>query len=68
MMLIAGGAVEEEPHAAREIQSGSPATVSVWVVEGAPHVAGLATQPQQWQERVTTFLDGALQSPPIKDA
>ena len=68
MLLIAGGAVEEEPHAAREIQSGSPATVSVWVVEGAPHVAGLATQPQQWQERVTTFLDGALQSPPIKDA
>ena len=67
MLLIAGEAVEEEPHAAREIQSGSPATVSVWVVEGAPHVAGLATQPQQWQERVTTFLDGALQSPPIKD-
>lgn len=62
MLLIAGEAVEEEPHAAREIQSGSPATVSVWVVEGAPHVGGLATQPQEWQERVTGFLDGALDS------
>ena len=62
MLLIAGGAVEEEPHAARAIQSGSPTTVSVWVVEGAPHVAGLASQPQQWQERVSTFLDDALGS------
>jgi len=47
MLLIAGGAVQDEEHAARAIQAGSPISVTVWVVPGSGHIAGLNTQPQE---------------------
>ncbi len=60
MLLIAGGAVDDEEHSARWIQAASPDSVAVWVVPGAGHVQGLSTDPQEWRRRVTEFLDAAL--------
>ncbi len=60
MLLIAGGAVPDEQHAADWIRAGSPDSVTVWVVPGADHIAGLRTDPEQWSDRVTTFLNEAL--------
>ncbi len=60
LLLIAAGEVPDEEHAARWVQAGSPGSVAVWVVPGATHTAGLATQPDQWEQRVTDFLDEAL--------
>jgi dienelactone hydrolase len=59
-LIIAGGAVPDEPAAARWFQAASPATVRVWVAPRAGHTAALATQPQAWEARVTSFLNAAL--------
>jgi uncharacterized protein len=59
-LIIAGGAVPDEPVAARWFQAAAPASVRVWVAPGAGHTAALATHPAAWQARVTTFLDAAL--------
>lgn len=63
-LLIAGGAVEDEPRAGRYIRSASPATVELWVVPGAGHTAGLRTDPDGWEARVIGFLDEALRPGP----
>ncbi len=60
VLLIAGGAVENEPLAARYIQSGSPQTVELWVAPDTAHTAALATHPAEWEQRVTTFLTATL--------
>jgi fermentation-respiration switch protein FrsA (DUF1100 family) len=60
VLLIAGGAVEDEQHAARWIGSGSPGSVTTWVVPGAGHIAALRTRPHEWEQRVGAFLDEAL--------
>lgn len=60
VLLIAAGAKPDEAYADRYIQAGSPATVQLWVVPGAAHTAGLRTDPGQWEQRVTAFLDTAL--------
>ena len=46
VLIIAGGAVPDEPAAARWFQAASPATVRVWVVPYAAHTAALTTQPR----------------------
>jgi uncharacterized protein len=45
-LIIAGGAVADEPVAARWFRSASPATVQVWVVPHAGHTQGLTTRPE----------------------
>lgn len=60
VLLITAGAVDDERRAAAHIQRGSPATVSVWIVPGAGHTGGLATDPDEWEHRVINFLDSAL--------
>ena len=60
VLIIAGGASDDEPAAARWFQSASPATVQAWIVPGAGHTQGLATAPRAWEARVTGFLDAAL--------
>ena len=60
MLLIAGGDVPDEEQAAASIQAGSPGSVTLWVVPGAGHIAGLRTDPERWREQVTSFLDEAL--------
>jgi uncharacterized protein len=61
VLIIAGGAVADEPVAARWFQAASPATVQVWVVPHAGHTQGLATAPRAWEARVISFLNAALQ-------
>ena len=60
VLIITGGAVPDEPAAARWFQAASPATVHVWVVPHAGHTAGLATAPQAWAAHVVSFLNTAL--------
>jgi len=58
-LIIAAGAVADEPAAARWFQAASPATVHVWVVPHAGHTQGLATAPRAWETRVISFLNTA---------
>jgi uncharacterized protein len=60
VLLIAGGAVQDEPSAARYIASGSPDTVEVWVVPETGHTDALGTDEAEWDRRVTSFLAAAL--------
>jgi uncharacterized protein len=60
VLIIAGGAVPDEPAAARWFHAASPATVHVWVVPHAGHTAGLATVPRAWAAHVIRFLNTAL--------
>lgn len=60
VLVIAGGAVADEPVAARWFRAASPTTVQVWIVPGAGHIAGLASQPRAWASRVISFLNAAL--------
>jgi uncharacterized protein len=60
LLLIAAGAVANEPVAARWFQAASPTTVQVWIVPHAGHTQGLATAPRAWQAHVISFLSTAL--------
>ncbi len=60
-LIIAGGAMPDEPVAARWFQAAAPASVQVWVAPGAGHTGGLTANPAAWQTRVTAFLHAALQ-------
>jgi uncharacterized protein len=61
VLIIAGGAVGDEPIAARWFWAASPATVRVWAVPYAGHTQGLATAPRAWAAHVLGFLDAALE-------
>ena len=60
VLLIAAGAKPDEAKAGRHIQSGSPSTVELWEVAGAGHTDGVRSDPAGWEQRVTSFLGGAL--------
>jgi dienelactone hydrolase len=59
-LLVTGGDVDDEAHAASFIRSGAPERVTVWTVEGAGHTDGYETRPDEWEQRVVEFLDGSL--------
>jgi uncharacterized protein len=59
-LIIAAGAVADEPIAARWFRAAAPATVHVWVVPHAGHTQGLATAPRAWETHVISFLNAAL--------
>jgi dienelactone hydrolase len=61
VLLIAGGAVPDEPDASRYIATGAPDTVDVWVAPGAGHTGALDRHPEEWEGRVTAFLAAALE-------
>ena len=60
VLLITAGNQPDEGHAAAWLRAASPGSVQVWTVPRAGHTAGLATAPDEWEGRVTTFLDEAL--------
>ena len=62
VLLVTGGNVADEGHAARHMQRGN-SNVQVWTAPGAGHTAGLATRPDDWERRVTGFLGDALTGP-----
>jgi pimeloyl-ACP methyl ester carboxylesterase len=59
-LLIAAGTVAEEESAARHVAAVDPERVTVWVVPGAGHTAGLAVAPDEWEARVIAFLEASL--------
>ncbi|MET0902577.1 MAG: alpha/beta fold hydrolase [Acidimicrobiales bacterium] len=59
-LLITAGKVSDEGHAAAHMATGAPDRVQIWTVAGAGHTAGLATAPEEWEERVVSFLSDAL--------
>ncbi len=63
VLLITAGEVADEGHAANHVRSVSPTTVQVWIVPGAGHTDGLATEPTAWRQQVLAFLDTQLAAP-----
>ena len=61
MLLIAAGGVANEAKAGRYIQAGAPASVELWIVPDTGHTAALDTHPEEWEQRVTSFLAVALE-------
>lgn len=59
-LLVAGGASHDEADAGRWLRAVSPDRVRLWVVPGAGHTGGLATDPAGWERRIVGFLDEAL--------
>ena len=60
VLLIAGGAVEEEVITNRHYQADGGSKVELWVAPGAGHTAGLRTHPAAYEARTTAFLDRTL--------
>lgn len=60
ILLVVGGAVADEGHAAAYIRAGAPDAVTVWEVEGAGHTEGYRSDPAGWEATVIGFLDDAL--------
>jgi pimeloyl-ACP methyl ester carboxylesterase len=60
VLLIAGGAVEEEVLTNRRYRAEGGPSVRQWTVPGAGHTAGLRTHPAEYERRTTAFLDRAL--------
>lgn len=60
VLLIAAGTIHDEQLAGEYIRTAAPASVQLWIVDGAGHTGGLRTQPTEWDRRVTAFLDAAL--------
>ena len=60
MLLIAGGAIEEEVITNRHYQAEGGANVELWTVPGVGHTAGLRERPADYERRTTRFLDDAL--------
>jgi dienelactone hydrolase len=59
VLIIAGRGPDEIP-AARFYRSAAAESVQVWEIPDTGHTRGLATHPDEWTARVTTFLDRAL--------
>jgi fermentation-respiration switch protein FrsA (DUF1100 family) len=64
-LLITGGAVAEEGHAAEFIAAAAPDRVRTWTVPGGGHTEGLRLQPAEWTERVVGFLTRVLIEDPV---
>ena len=61
-LLITAGDAPDEASSAAYVAGAAPERVEVWTVPGAAHVGGLATAPDEWSERVTSFLAESLPS------
>jgi uncharacterized protein len=59
-LLITGGAMPEEGHAADYLEEAAPDAVRTWTVPDAGHTRGLDVAPAEWEDRVVDFLDDAL--------
>jgi pimeloyl-ACP methyl ester carboxylesterase len=60
VLLIAGGAIDEEVITNRHYQADGGENVELWIVPGTGHTAGLRTHPAAYEERTTAFLDRTL--------
>jgi uncharacterized protein len=60
VLLITAGDVDDERRAAEYIQRSSPHTVDIWIAPNTRHTRALDTHPDEWEQRVITFLGDAL--------
>lgn len=60
LLLITGGAVADEGNAARHVEASAQGNVTVRTIAGAGHIQGLRVAPDEWEQAVIDFLDGAL--------
>jgi pimeloyl-ACP methyl ester carboxylesterase len=60
VLLVASGELAPEAATNRRYQALGGANVSLWVVPGAGHTAGLRVHPAEYEQRTTAFLDHAL--------
>jgi uncharacterized protein len=62
-LLITAGNVAAEGYAAAYLATGAPGRVQVWTVADASHTDGLATDADEWGDRVIGFLSETLLAP-----
>jgi pimeloyl-ACP methyl ester carboxylesterase len=60
VLLVTAGDVRDELRAATWIQRGAPDDVTIWEVADTGHTGALMTHPDEWERRVTAFLEAAL--------
>jgi dienelactone hydrolase len=60
VLLVAGGAVPEEPPVSRMYRRAGGENVQVWVAPGATHIAAIRRHPAEYERRTVGFLDRAL--------
>jgi dienelactone hydrolase len=60
VMIIAAGTQPAEIAAAEVFEAASPATVDVWIADGAGHTTAHDILPAEWESRVVGFLDRSL--------
>lgn len=60
LLIVGGDALGGETTAGPRLRAAAPDSVDLWEVAGGPHIGGLDTRPQQWETRVTGFLDRTL--------
>jgi dienelactone hydrolase len=65
-LMITAGDVLDEGHAAAYVTAGAPGRAEIWTVPGAGHTDGLSTAPAEWEQRVVSFLNGALRPGLVK--
>ena len=58
--LLIAGAPANERSLDRLYADAAPDTVSLWEIPSAPHIGGLAAEPEAYPERVLAHLDAAL--------
>jgi hypothetical protein len=60
VFLIVSGPAFTEVDAAEALTAAGPEIISTWTIADAGHIEGLATHPDEWERRVTSFLDESL--------
>ena len=59
VLLIEGGGPNEGDYGPR-YAAAAPETVTLWMIPESPHIGGLSTRPEEYRDRVVSFLDEAL--------
>jgi dienelactone hydrolase len=59
-LIISAGTRPQEVAAAEEFRRSAPDAVEVWIAPDASHTGAYTTHPDEWEDRVITFLDDAL--------
>jgi pimeloyl-ACP methyl ester carboxylesterase len=59
-LLVAGGDAVDEAEAVAYLKTAAPDRVQTWTIPHATHTHGLTTAAQNWESRVSAFLDKAF--------
>jgi fermentation-respiration switch protein FrsA (DUF1100 family) len=63
VLMIAGGEMPDEIASNEWLRDHAPASVELWVAPDTGHTAALRTHPEEYERRVTEFLDRSLAAP-----